>query len=63
MQDILRRDITGECVGECKNTVREAEEKRQREIDAQDIESADAFPKVEHAFSRNAPPGFLGGHV
>ena len=63
MKDILKRDITGECVGECKNTVREAEEKRQREIDRQDVESADAFPSVDHAFSRNAPPGFLGGHV
>jgi hypothetical protein len=63
MKDILKRDITGECVGACKNTVREAEEKRQREIDAQGIESADAFPNVGHAFSRDAPPGFLGGHV
>jgi hypothetical protein len=63
MVDILKRDITGECVGECENTVREAEEKRQREIDRQDIESADAFPSVGHAISRNVPPGFLGGHV
>jgi hypothetical protein len=63
MKDILKRDITGECVGECKNTVRAAEEKRQREIDAMEVESVDAFPNVAEAFSRNAPPGYLGGHV
>ena len=33
MKDILKRDITGECVGDCKNTVHMSEQKRQEEID------------------------------
>lgn len=32
MENVLRRDITGECFGECRNTVREAEIKRQEKI-------------------------------
>lgn len=32
MNNILKRDITGECFGECRNTVREAEVKRQAQI-------------------------------
>ncbi len=32
MKDILKRDITGKCVGECKNRVLEAEQRRQLEI-------------------------------
>jgi hypothetical protein len=34
MENILRRDITGECFGECRNTVLEGEIARQNEIDA-----------------------------
>jgi hypothetical protein len=34
MENIMRRDITGECVGECRDTVREGEITRQKEIDA-----------------------------
>ena len=32
MNSILRRDITGECFGECRNTVREGEVRRQAMI-------------------------------
>ena len=54
MDNILKRDITGECFGECRNTVREAEIKRQREInrivrEAETASSADPF-KVSRAF-------------
>lgn len=34
MDTIMWRDITGECFGECRDTVREGEIARQREIDA-----------------------------
>ncbi len=63
MKDTLKRDITGECVGECKNTVREARQSRQLKIDASGVESFDCYPRSIKAFSRNEPPGFLGGHV
>ncbi|MFH0726721.1 MAG: hypothetical protein V2B19_10295 [Pseudomonadota bacterium] len=32
MNNVLKRDITGECFGECRNTVREAAVKRQAKI-------------------------------
>lgn len=32
MNTVLRRDITGECFDECRNTVREAEVRRQAKI-------------------------------
>lgn len=63
MKDILKRDITGHCVGECKNSVWEAQQRRQAEIDTSGVASCDDYPTVEKAFSRNEPPGFLGGHV
>ena len=63
MQDILKRDITGECVGECKDTVNEGYRNRQAEINADGGDWPDTFPGVASANSRNAPPGFLGGHV
>ncbi len=34
MKNIPSRDISGICKGECKNLVREGEEKRQDDIDA-----------------------------
>jgi len=63
MQNIPSRDITGECAGECRNLVREGEERRQAEINTSGVESPESFPGVSSAFSRNAAPGFLGGHV
>ena len=35
MTDILKRDITGECEGECLNRLREGEEERQQSIASQ----------------------------
>ena len=63
MNKIPLRDINGKCEGECRNLVREAEEKFQREIDASGIESREFSRDVPWASSRNAPPGYLGGHV
>jgi hypothetical protein len=63
MKNLLKRDITGECVGECKNTVRDAEQRRQAEINDSGVASPDAYPQAAGASSRNEPPGFWGGHV
>lgn len=63
MKDILKRDITGECIGQCRNTVREGELERQIEIENSGVDYAEGSPSVSAAFSRNEAPGFLGGHV
>ena len=63
MNRIPLRDITGKCEGECRNLVREAEERFQREIDASELESREFSRDVPWASSRNEPPGYLGGHV
>ncbi|MBF0469385.1 MAG: hypothetical protein HQK61_10960 [Desulfamplus sp.] len=62
MNNILSRDITGKCEGECRNLVREGEEKRQKEIDVHSY-SGGSSPSVRAANSRSEQPGFLGGHV
>ena len=63
MANIPERDISGHCEGECKDRVREGEEERQKEIAKSKFKSADSFPNAPGANSRNAPPGWLGGHV
>ena len=63
MKNIPSRDITGKCEGECRDVVREGEEKRQSEINASDQKYAGSSSSVARAFSRNKAPGFLGGHV
>jgi hypothetical protein len=63
MSDMPKRDITGKCEGDCKDRVREGEEDRQKEIAKSKFKSADSFPNAPGASSRNAPPGWLGGHV
>ena len=64
MSNIPNRDITGNCdEGECRNLVREAEERNQKELEASGVESPDSFPNAPGAKSRNDQPGWLGGHV
>jgi len=63
MTDILKRDITGECEGECRDRVREGEEERQAQIHDSGVESPDEYPRAPGASSRNEPPGVFGGHV
>jgi len=63
MTDILKRDITGECEGECRDLAREGEEERQDEINASGLETPESYPDAKWARSRNEPPGALGGHV
>ncbi len=63
MTDIPKRDITGDCEGDCKDRVFEGEKERQKEIAKSGVKSADSFPNAPGANSRNAPPGSMGGHV
>ena len=63
MNDILKRDITGECRGECRDRVREGEEERQVEIKGSDVNPPDFYPDAYWARSRNEQPGVWGGHV
>lgn len=61
--NILDRDRTGKCVGECKDLALEGMKCRQAKIAADPFKAPDSFPAVLHARSRNEQPGWLGGHV
>jgi hypothetical protein len=61
--DMPSRDTTGECIGECRNRVREGEVERQKEINVSGVEDIKSYPSVKAAYSRTEPPGFLDGHV
>jgi len=63
MNNIPDRDITGKCVGECRNTVYEGELNRQKEINASSVDYAKPTRSVPWAKNRNEAPGYLGGHV
>jgi len=63
MTEILDRDRTGRCVGECEDRVREGEEERQAKINADSFDSPASYPDVPWANSRSEPPGLFGGHV
>ncbi len=63
MTDILTRDITGECVGECRNRVGESQEERQREINVSGLEVPESYPDASWSRSRSEQPGVWGGHV
>ena len=63
MTDVMQRDITGKCEGECVDRVREGEEERQKEIRVSDIEAPESYPDAKWAKSRNEQPGVWGGHV
>ena len=63
MSNMPKRDITGDCEGDCKDRVLEGQADRQKEIAKSDVESPDSYPNAPGANSRNDPPGWLGGHV
>ena len=63
MDDILQRDITGECQGECRDRVREGEIDRQLAINFSAVEEIESFPEASWAHNRNEAPGMWGGHV
>jgi hypothetical protein len=63
MEKIPSRDITGHCEGECRDLVREGEEKRQSELSAEPYSNSGPSLSVPWAKSRNESPGIFGGHV
>jgi hypothetical protein len=63
MTNMLRRDITGDCDGECRDRIREGEEERQNDINVSNLETPESYPDVPWARSRNEQPGVWGGHV
>lgn len=64
MNRIPNRDITGRCdEGECRDLVREGEEKRQEAIRHEKYSGSSSPDMSRWAHNRNANPGFLGGHV
>ena len=62
MSQIPTRDTSGRCEGECRDLVREGNEKRQNKI-KHEAYTTGPTKRVASAKSRNEPPGFLGGHV
>lgn len=62
MKYIPSRDISGKCEGECKNLVREGEEKRQKELKAYEY-TGGSSPSIPWANFRTEQPGVFGGHV
>lgn len=63
MSNFPKRDTTGNCEGECRDRVREGEEERQTQINSQRGDNEGGSPSARWASNRNAPPGYLGGHV
>jgi hypothetical protein len=58
-----KRDITGDCEGECRDRVKEGESERQDAIESDTVKAADESPKAPGAGKRNDPPGSMGGKV
>ena len=63
MAEIPKKDITGECEGECRDRVKEGEKERQKKIKEAEAETTETTPRPPDAGSRNEPPGSMGGHV
>lgn len=63
MKQIPSRDISGQCEGECRNLVREADEKRQSKLSSEPYSNSGPSASVPWARSRNEAPGYFGGHV
>ena len=64
MAEMPKRDISGNCEGQCDDRVAKMEKDQQKKIDEQGMEGSTAqTPSVDHARSRDRAPGDLGGHV
>jgi hypothetical protein len=57
------RDTSGKCEGDCKDQVNEGRQARQKELEKEDVQSPDSYPKAPGAGKRDNPPGEMGGHV
>ncbi|MFZ0134170.1 MAG: hypothetical protein WAK95_16645 [Desulfobacterales bacterium] len=58
-----KRDITGDCEGECRDRVNEGRQERQESLGREDVHAPEEYPKAPGAEKRDNPPGELGGHV
>jgi hypothetical protein len=58
-----KRDITGDCEGECRDRVKEGEEERQQSLEKEEAQTTGEAPNAPEAEKRDNPPGELGGHV
>ena len=63
MTEILERDRTGKCEGECEDRVSAGEEERQAKINDEPVGSPESYPNIPWANSRKEQPGVYGGHV
>jgi hypothetical protein len=64
MAEMPKRDITGNCEGECDDRVAKMEKDQQKKLDEQGMaHSTSETPSVNYAKSRDNAPGDLGGHV
>lgn len=61
--NILDRDRTGKCFGECRDIAFEGMLNRQKEIDADPLQAPEYYPSVPWTKKRRVQPGWLGGHV
>lgn len=57
-----KRDITGECEGECRDREKEGMEERQAKLEKEDVDAPEEYPNAPGAKKRNSPPGAMGGH-
>ncbi|MFZ0727508.1 MAG: hypothetical protein WAO07_01480 [Desulfobacterales bacterium] len=62
-ENMPKRDVTGDCEGECRDRVNEGREERQENLKKENVESPEDYPKAPGADKRNRPPGDMGGHV
>lgn len=58
-----KRDITGDCEGECRDRVNEGRRERQESLGKENVKAPEEYPKAPGAEKRNRPPGDMGGHV
>ena len=62
MKKMPKRDITGECEGECRDRVLEGEKERQKEIKSKHY-STPSEKSPSWTKDRDDQPGVMGGRV
>lgn len=58
-----KRDVSGDCEGECRDRVKEGEKDRQANLKQSGVKAPEDYPKAPGAGQRDNPPGEMGGHV
>lgn len=58
-----KRDITGDCEGECRDRVREGKEERQVSLAKKNVRTPEYYPKAPGAGETSNPLGKMGAHV